>query len=69
MRLLLAQLLPGSFYPHLLNIALQLINSLFLPLLHEAPNKEKQEENHKPHNHIIPSFLFIERINVYSTAR
>jgi len=51
-RLLLSQLLI-----HLINVSLQLINTLPLALLHEATDKEKQEKNHKSDYHLVHSFL------------
>jgi len=55
--LLLAQLLI-----HLINIALQFVNALPLPLLHKATNEEKQEENYESNNHRSHSFLPAGRI-------
>ncbi|WP_161492827.1 hypothetical protein [Spirosoma sp. 209] len=56
-RLLLAQL------PlHLVNVPLQLADALSLAFLHETPDKEKQEENHKSDYHLAHSFLSNERI-------
>lgn len=46
----------------LINVPLQLVDALPLAFLHEAPDKEKQEENHKSDYHLAHSFLSNERI-------
>ncbi|WP_425291199.1 hypothetical protein [Spirosoma linguale] len=47
---------------HLVNIALQFVNALPLPLLHKATNEEKQEENYESNYHRSHSFLPVNRI-------
>ncbi|MCX6212787.1 hypothetical protein [Spirosoma sp.] len=47
---------------HLVNITLQLVNTLSLPLLHKATNEEKQEENYESNYHRSHSFLPVNRI-------
>ncbi|GAB2530946.1 hypothetical protein [Spirosoma aerophilum] len=42
---------------HLVNITLQLVNTLTLTLLQKATNEEKQEENYESNNHRSHSFL------------
>ena len=69
MCLLLVQLPSGRFLFHYINIALQLVDTLLLTLLHETPYEKKQKENHKSDHHLTPFSSSNERINVYLTER
>lgn len=57
-----ARLLMAQLTLHLVNVPLQFVDALPLAFLHEAPDKEKQEENHKSDYHLAHSFLSNERI-------
>jgi hypothetical protein len=63
------QLLFVQLPSHRINVALQLVDALFLTLLHKTPYEEKQEENHKSDYHLTPSSQSNERINVYLAER
>lgn len=62
MFILPARLLLTQLPLHLVNVLLQLVDALLLAFLHEASDKEKQEENHKSDYHLAHSFLSNKRI-------